>query len=181
MDELTQKAVEYALKLGISLAVAVDPKLLEPEPRIRAFCAENKCGSYNSNYSCPPFVGPLDEIRERIRTFQRGVLLQYTREVVIKKGSQELAKTKSDFHSKVLQMEEFLKSEGIEKMWGMLGGNCGLCNACRARTGELCAYPERARNSLEAAGIDVLSLLEKLGLDNKFYPDRIKWTGCVLF
>ena len=33
----------------------------------------------------------------------------------------------------------------------------------------------------EAAGLDVLSLLDKLGLDNNFYPDRITWTGCILF
>ena len=41
-------------------------------------------------------------------------------------------------------------------------------------------YPDKARMSMEAIGIDVLGLEKELGLDNKFYDDKINWTGCIL-
>ncbi len=89
--------------------------------------------------------------------------------------------TKIDFHNKILQIEEFLTERRMNQVWGMSGGSCGLCHICRARMGEPCLYPDKARSSLEAIAVDVLALLDKLGLDNKFYADRITWTGCVLF
>jgi len=46
---------------------------------------------------------------------------------------------------------------------------------------EPCTYPDRARMSLEAIGIDVIKLLDKFGLDSEFHPDRITWTGCILY
>ena len=78
-------------------------------------------------------------------------------------------------------MEEALKARGINPVWGMIGGNCGLCDICKARSNEPCLYPEKARMSLEAIAIDVMALLDKFGLDNKFYEDKITWTGCILY
>ena len=63
----------------------------------------------------------------------------------------------------------------------MSGGSCGLCEPCHAKLGEPCAYPEKVRTTLEALGIDVMSLLGLLGLDSGFHPDKVTWTGCILF
>jgi hypothetical protein len=35
--------------------------------------------------------------------------------------------------------------------------------------------------SLESIAIDVMALLERLGIEVEFRPDRIKWMGCMLF
>ncbi len=56
-----------------------------------------------------------------------------------------------------------------------------MCDECKAVSDEPCAYPESARPSLEALAIDVVALLDTLGLDSRFHPDRVIWTGCVLF
>ena len=89
--------------------------------------------------------------------------------------------TKVDFHNKILGVEEFLRGTGINQVWGMIGGSCGLCDVCSAEVSEPCPYPDKARSSLEAIAVDVLALLDKLGLDSKFHADRITWTGCALF
>jgi predicted metal-binding protein len=47
--------------------------------------------------------------------------------------------------------------------------------------GEPCENPDKARFSMEALAINVVSLLGKFNLDNKFHDDRITWTGMVLF
>jgi predicted metal-binding protein len=157
------------------------PELLVPEQRIRELCFENKCGNYRNNYMCPPHVGSVEEAKARLKPFRRGMLLQFSRSLDVKDDYDGVMQTKMDFHNKILQLEEFSRDQGVQGVWGMMGGNCELCRPCKAELGEPCSYPDKARMSLESIAIDVLSLLDRLGLDNKFHPDKITWTGCVLF
>ena len=174
------RVVEFASQLGIQTCLEFRSEILAPEERIRAFCLENKCGNYGNNYMCPPYVGSLEEIRIKLKKFQRGVLLQYAKSLYVRDNIEGVRQTKIDFHNKILQIEEFLRERGINQVWGMIGGSCGLCDICGAKIGEPCLYPDKARMSLEAIAIDVLGLLDKFGLDSKFHADKITWTGCIL-
>lgn len=156
-------------------------EILVPEERIRAFCVENKCGNYGHNYMCPPHASSLEDIRKNLKNFPRGVLLQYSKALDTTDDLERVRETKIDFHKKVLQIEDFFRRSGAGRVWGLIGGSCGLCDTCRINTSEPCPYPERARMSLEAIGVDVLGLADKLGLDSEFHKDKIVWTGCVLF
>jgi len=175
------KIKEYSKKLGIDICVEIQPAVLVPEERIRSYCEENKCGSYGRNYTCPPNVGSLDEIRERIKKYGHGYLFQYSRELDLKKDLKKLLKSKDDFHNMILKVEDYTKKEGIEDVWGLIGGNCGLCDTCAIQKDKPCRHPDKARMSLEAIGIDVVNLLDTLGLDSNFHQDRITWTGCILY
>ncbi len=172
---------ELARQLGIETCREISPDILIPEERIRAYCSENKCGNYGNNYTCPPYAGSLEEIRAKLKGFEKGWLLQYTRDIDVKGDREGVIRTRTDFHHKILRLEELLKERGVNRVWGMIGGNCGLCDTCRAQSNEPCLYPDRARMSLEAIGVDVLGLLDSSGLDSRFHTDRITWTGCILY
>lgn len=172
--------IEILRPLGIEKYADISPDILVPEDRIRAFCLENKCGNYGNNYTCPPYTGSLKEIKYKLNQFRHGLLLQYSKDLDIKGNKEEIIQTKIDFHNKILKAEEFLREKGISQVWGMIGGNCGLCNVCKAKSNKPCLYPDKARVSLEAIAIDVVGLLDKLGLDSEFHTDKITWTGCVL-
>ena len=181
MDRLDMKILERAGQIGFTEGLAFAHELLIPEQRIRDFCQENKCGHYLGNYMCPPYIGSIVEMKERLGEFHRGVLLQYSKSLEVKRGNKEVRESRVALHNKILEIEEFMRNEGIERMWGISGGSCALCDVCQAKLGEPCVYPDKAKTSLEALGVNVLALLHKLGLDNKFYPDKITWTGCILF
>ena len=172
---------EYAEKLGIGVCVEIDPALLVPEERIRKYCEENKCGSYGRNYTCPPNAGSLDEISERLKNCNHGYLFQYSKELDLKKDFKKILKSKDDFHKIILKIEDSMNKSGIDDVWGLIGGNCGLCHACAIQKDKPCRHPDKSRMSLEAIGIDVVGLLNKLGLDSNFHRDRITWTGCILY
>lgn len=174
------RIAEFTKQLKIETCFVFSSKLVVPEEKIRALCLENKCGNYHNNYMCPPYIGSLEEIRIKLKKFQQGVLLQYVKYLDVRSDSEGVKQTKVDFHNKILQVEDFLREKGVEQVWGMIGGSCGLCDICKARIGEPCLYPDKARTSLEAIAVDVLGLLDKFGLDSKFHADKITWTGCVL-
>ena len=181
MAALVMSILEFARQLGIETCVEFRPEFLVPEQRIRDLCSENKCGNYGNNYMCPPHVGSIGEIKAWLTKFHRGVLFQYSKPLDLRNDREGVKQNKIDFHHKILRLEEFLGSEGTKPVWGMIGGSCELCEPCRAKLGEPCPYPDKARMSLESIAIDVLSFLDKFGLDNEFHPDKITWTGCILF
>lgn len=179
-------AVEFAKKAGFQTCVELHTGLLIPQDSIRAFCEQNKCGFHGANYMCPPLVGTINEFKKKFAQYKSGVLLQYSenmpnREYMsLKEKIAIYGKTRVRFHRKLLKVEDFFRNEGAIDVWGMMGGSCGLCKVCGAITGEPCRHPEQARCSVEATGIDVLGLLEKMGLDNRFHREKITWTGCIL-
>ncbi|MDD5397521.1 MAG: DUF2284 domain-containing protein [Dehalococcoidia bacterium] len=175
------RVAEFANQLGLETCLEFRAEILTPEERIRAFCLENKCGNYGANYMCPPHVGSLQQIRDKLKKYQRGVLLRYSKPLDVRGDREGVLQTRVDFHNKIIQVEEFLTGMGIHQVWGMIGGSCGLCDVCGAKEGSPCPYPDKARPSLEAIAVDVLALLDKLGLDSGFHADRITWTGCIIF
>lgn len=181
MDELVAGMLKSARESGIETCVEFEADLLVPEERIREYCYENKCGNYRNNYMCPPHVGSIEEIRARLSAFRRGVLLQYSKPVDVRNDIVGVRQTKVDFHRKILRLEAVLKEEGVDGVWGMIGGSCALCEVCKAEFDEPCPFPDQARTSLESIAINVLALLDRFDLDNEFHPDRITWTGCILF
>ena len=181
MDKLLLGFTSIARGLEVETCFEFDPGLLIPEQRVRDFCLENKCGNYGNNYMCPPYIGSLAEIEARLSEYKRGVLVRYTKALNVKEDRAGVRQTKLEFHNKILEMEDFLEGEGIVPVWGMIGGSCTWCGDCCAKINEPCPFPEKARTSLESIAIDVLAFLDKYGLDNRFHPDRITWTGCILF
>jgi predicted metal-binding protein len=176
-----ESVLEQAARLEFDLCLEFAPTLLVPEQRIRDYCVENRCGSYNANHMCPPRVGSLKEIGVRLQGFSQGVLLRYSRPLDVANDREGVTRTKLEFHRLILRLERRLRRRGMTQLWGLIGGNCELCRVCAAVEDKPCRHPERARTSLEAIGVDVVGLQERLGLDGRFHPDRITWTGCILF
>lgn len=172
---------ELGRQLGLETCLEFDPGVLVPEQWVRDLCRQNKCGNYGNNYMCPPHIGSLEETGARLEEFRKGILVQYSESLDVGNDWEGVLRAKTALHLKVLQLEEFMREQGLPRVWGMMGGSCTLCEVCKATVDEPCADPDRARTSLESLGIDVLALLATLGLENEFRPDRITWTGCILF
>lgn len=179
-NSLLKSILKLTKQLEINTCLEFSPDILIPEQRIRYLCSEDKCNNFGKNYMCPPYVGSLEEHKERLKRYKYGILLQYSKPLQVNKDREGVEKATVDFHHKILQLEDVLKSNGIKDVWGMIAGSCYLCGECAAKFGKPCLHPYKARVSLESIAIDVLALLDKFGLDNNFYPDRITLTGCVL-
>ena len=172
---------EIALEMGIETCIAFSANLLQPRRSIRQLCKQNKCGNYGSHYMCPPLIGSLDEIRERLSRYTSGYLLRYGCALDVRNDPQGLRQTKLSFHRGILRLEEHLISLDYGDVWGMIGGDCALCDPCSIRTSSPCPYPDQARTSLESISIDVQEFLALFDLRSEFRPDKITWTGCLLF
>jgi predicted metal-binding protein len=173
---------EHLRALGATHTQVVPAGLLVPEERIRTYCYENKCGCYGNHLTCPPHAGTIPEVNEKLKAYKSGILVQYAENIDVRGDNEAVRRTKLALHRIVLETEDYLgRTMALSNLWGLIGGSCGLCEECAGFRNEPCPFPHRARFSLEAIGIDVITLLGKLALDNQFRDDKITWTGMVLF
>lgn len=178
--ELIKELRGLSDKLDLEDFTEFDPSLLIPEERIREYCYQNICGNYEKHYMCPPYIGTIDEIKKQLNHFDKAILLRYSAKYKKDEYRKIIFKSKMDFHMKVLKLEKLFHKMDIDS-WGLIGGSCSLCIECKATANKPCKHPKKARPSFESLGIDVQKLLDNFGLDNKFYPEKIVWAGCVLF
>ena len=86
---------------------------------------------------CPEHVGLLDEIKIKLKKFDQGFLVQYTKYMNINDDREGLRRTKVDFHRHILKLEKEFQLQGFNEVWGMMAGNCELCSTCKAITEEI--------------------------------------------
>jgi len=67
-----------------------------------------------------------------------------------------------DAEIRVAELERTFFLRGAVKAWGLGAGPCRLCPTCPVESGS-CRYPERARPSMEACGIDVFTTAHNAG------------------
>ncbi|MBN2526779.1 MAG: DUF2284 domain-containing protein [Deltaproteobacteria bacterium] len=176
-----QTIIAKVLWLGATRCVSLPVHMLVPNEDVRAACVRNRCNHYGCNYMCPPHIGSFDEIARKLGDFNAGVLFQQEHLVDKANDTDYVNRTQQASYDLVIAVEQYLKSLGIARVWGMPGGHCIVCTPCNAEKKNPCAYPNRARNSLEAIGIRVLTLNKALGLDCEFHDDKVVWTASVLW
>ena len=64
----------------------------------------------------------------------------------------------------VVHLEKYLKGKGCNKAFALCAQPCDLCSPCTIAT--KCQYPEKARPTLQACGIDVNETIHNNGWDD---------------
>lgn len=68
--------VKDALELGAAHAAIADVNNITFSEELRSMCTQNLCGKYGTNWMCPPGIGPLTELTERVKKYNQGLLFQ---------------------------------------------------------------------------------------------------------
>jgi len=170
---------------GASSVVLMDISDIAIDERVRLKCQVPVCDSYRKNLMCPPYVPTVAEFREAIKLYSGAVLLQVTAELKnsrTDRPSEEVFSPAKKLHELVNIAEKKAFYEGFRFAAGFIGGCCRLCDECVAvHGGTHCRFPFKARPSMEAMGIDVMTTAEKAGLPISFpISDRVTWTGLIL-
>ena len=99
-EEMTSMAAEE----GFAAAVVTDTKDIPFDPSFRPLCAENLCGKYGANYSCPPDCGTPDEMRARIQAHRHALVLQTIWEIADYSDSKAIKAAKKEHNAATLRL-----------------------------------------------------------------------------
>ena len=138
------KYVKKAKKLKVRDAAIIPAGSVVTAEWVRLKC-QFGCGGYGKTLTCPPYSPTPEQTRRMLADYRHGLLIHGYEHTHISEIVAEL------------EREIFL--DGYHKAFGMGSGPCDLCDRCP----KSCRYPEKARPSMEASGIDVFSTVRANG------------------
>ena len=171
------KWVEKAKELGFDVAVSLNPQTLVAREDVRAMCAEDKCGAYNKNWTCPPAIGTVEACQQRMGQYKRGILLQTVGHMQKTVDSKCYRETEQRHLQNFYAFTDAIRKEYPDALCLGAGG-CRVCKRCAYP--EQCRFPERAVSSMEGYGLFVTQVCRDAGVPYYHGERTVTYTACVI-
>ena len=175
-EEMTSMAAEE----GFAAAVVTDTKDIPFDPSFRPLCAENLCGKYGANYSCPPDCGTPDEMRARIQAHRHALVLQTIWEIADYSDSKAIKAAKKEHNAATLRLLGRLRRADVPG-FPVGASGCALCETCAIAENEPCRYPDLYYSCMSAYCIFVRRLAEQCGMEYDCGPGLLAFFGMYVF
>jgi len=173
LEHFKQKAIE----LGASMVQVIPADWVQIDERVRLKCSIPLCPNYDKCLFCPPHTPSPEFMRKALSRYHHALL--FALEVIpvdhfsVRATQRHAA---ADWTKKCFEItggiETLAFGSGYYLAMGFGQGSCrrALCgqDKCLVLEGGLCPYPLKARPSMEAAGMDVYGLVNRVGWE--IYP-----------
>ena len=156
-----------------------DPRELEFNDRIRWIC-QNECPMYGKSWACPPAVGEVGHCRAKCMAFETCLLVATITEVADISDIDETLATRGPHEEITNQVGQILREEGLYP-YILSTEACAVCERCAWLDGQPCRYPERMHPCVESHGINVVPVMESVGLDFQFGENVVTWISLLFF
>lgn len=175
-----EQMIQAAISEGFSAAAVVDTADIVFDPAFRPYCAENLCGQYGANYTCPPDCGTPEEMRQRILTYKRAIVLQTKWDISDYTDSAAIRHAKTSHNAASIRLAKKLRAENHS---GIIVGSsgCALCSPCAITKGEPCPHPDYCFSCMSAYCIYVKKLAELCSMEYTCSDGKLAFFGMYVF
>jgi len=159
-----------------------DISLIRIDQAVRNICRQNACGQYGNNHMCPPAIKDIKEWEKEILLYKNAVIVTKVYQTKDSYDIKAWFEGIADFQKTLVGLKEDVGTQFPKKRILLLGaGACFICEECTFREGKFCRFPEKAFPSLEACGIDVMSLSKSAGVKYNNGKNTVTYLGMILY
>ncbi len=155
------------------------PESLEFSERIRYIC-EHDCPMYGKSWACPPGVGEVSQCKARCLAYNKCLMISTITEVDNIADIQETLATRPAHEAITDQVRDLFRAQGIEPLV-LSTEACAACPRCAILDGLPCRKPERMHPCVESHGINLLGLLDDMGLAFQYGENIVTWFSLLFF
>lgn len=176
---MPEQLLTLAREAGFEAGLIPTDKILF-DHSFRKYCAENLCGNFGANWSCPPDCGTPEQMQARLQGYASALVLRSDHSIADYRDRAAILAAKKAHNRAALQLAEQLRQRNLP---GLLigGGNCDLCDSCARLEGKPCVDPERMFSCLSAYCVHVRALAEAAGLEFNSEPGKMSLFGLYAF
>lgn len=168
---------KLALDSGFTHAVPLDTTTISLKQEVRDMC-KNGCQQYARRWSCPPGCGSLNELREMICHYKKGILVQTVTELEDEFDWDGMIKAQNRHQEHFHLFLEKLCAFNPEFL--PLGTGCYMiCKTCSYPDAP-CRFPQKRISSMEACGMVASEVCRQNHLKYYYGPNTIAYVACVL-
>lgn len=176
-----QNLTDAALAAGAAKATVIDRTQIVLSEEFRRICESNQCGGYAKCWMCPPYIGPIEELMAKVRSYPQALLYQTIYEIEDSYDIEGMFAAGAN-HAQVSQRLQGKVGPLLkEPFLHLTCGGCHLCETCAKRSEEPCRFPDKALPSLEGYGVDVYSTTKDTPLKYINGQNTVTYFGMILF
>lgn len=175
-----QEMIQYALAENFSDAVIVDTEQIVFDPSFRAYCAENICGQYGANHSCPPGCSSPEAMKQKILAHKKALVLQTIWEIADYSDWSIIKPAQNAHNAAQLRLAKQFRAEGCDGLLVGAGG-CSLCSPCKQLLNQPCSFPEKRFSCMSAYCIFVKKLADCCGMEYDCGDGLLAFFGMYVF
>ena len=169
------KIIQELLDGRVFEYTVIPTKNINFSPELRKACEQNSCGRYNKNWSCPPAIGPMEILQEKILSFSHAFVFTTKTDLEDSFDYEGMMRAK-EYHDKIT-LEVHDRFGKTNPVYG--AGACKICETCAYP--EACRFPDRIFPSVEAAGINVTELSRAGDIRYNNGENTVTYFSMVLF
>ena len=170
---------EQLAELPLYVYADVDPAELEFAERIRWIC-ENECPMCNQTWACPPAVGSVKRCREKCLSYQHCLVVSTIAEVYDIADIEETLATRPAHEEVTNQVRDLFRQQGVEP-YVLSTEACSICDRCAWLDGEPCRHPDRMHPCVESHGINVIPILDRMGITFQYGENVVTWISLLFY
>ena len=175
-DEL----LRLALSSGATKAAMIRAKDVVTSASFRDICAGNGCGRFGRCWMCPPFIGEIDALMDKVHSFDHGLLYQTIHDIEDSFDIEGMGDA-SRVHAQVSQRINEAVKPLLPGCLHLSCGGCSLCERCAKLDEAPCRLPDKALPPMEGYGIDVYQTTRPTDLKYINGQNTVTYFGIVLF
>jgi len=165
-DEDLKKYRALAIEAGATHAKQIHPSSVVTAPWVRLKC-QFGCHRYGRGLCCPPHTPTSDQTRAILDSYRRAILFHIEIPGVARDD-----KKFQKYLDRLVDLEREMFKNQYYRAFLFLAGPCRQCEQCGAAEGKPCAFPSRARPSMEGCGIDVFQTARNNGFPIQTLGER---------
>lgn len=175
-----EQLLQAVLDCGATKAVIIPQSQVVMSAHFRDICASNQCGAYGKCWMCPPDIGDIDALMEKVRSYPNGVLYQSIWEIEDSFDIEGMFEAGTS-HAKLCQKvhEAIVPALQGRDFLHLSCGGCHLCPTCAKTTNEPCRHPDKALAGMEGYGIDVYNTTKDTPLKYINGQNTVTYFGVV--
>lgn len=156
----------------------LDPGAITFSQKVRDACKANYCGNYGKCWVCPPGCGEWEDLREHFRAYAHAFVFTTKHDLEDSFDFEGMTEARKLHAQTERALEKRLKAEGVPFEMAGAGG-CGICPTCAYP--EPCRHPELVHRSMEASGMDVVTLSRDAGIHYINGADTVTYFSIVFW
>ena len=180
-NKIFEKIIAEVRSLGVFKVNIINTNEIKTKREFRDMCFSNACGLYGKCHMCPPDVGEIDLLIDKIKNYDNVLVYQTVHNLEDGYDFEGMMEAKRKIYKVARKLRTIFSNAKISKTLHLCAGGCGVCETCAKQTGEPCRFPALAMPSLEAYGVDVSSLAKSANMQYVNGKDTVTYFGAVLF
>lgn len=163
-----ERLLQLARQQGASEARLIEADRLRVDSHLAELCLPPNCPHYGQSLNCPPHALNPERFRERLAQYEQALVFKFDLPGAVLLSEQRYAYARR-VHQIAAALERQALAEGFAHALGLAAGSCKplFChdevNCSALQPGGICRFPDQARPSLSAVGLDFFDLCGQLG------------------